>query len=231
MEAQRPKVFGVGFQKTGTSSLDDAFRILGYRADKGVFINTPDKRSIHIPPPLTNANVLARVLPLAYNHDAFSDNPWPLLFREMDARFPGSKFILTVRDPQRWLASLERHFGATQSDMLQWIYGVPCVRGHAARCLEVYGAHNEAVRRTFARRPGSLLELDIERSPGWDELCRFLALPVPEVPFPHANQAEERERKQASLWRQIKKRLNPLLRGSRDTESSGRAKNALGGWR
>lgn len=231
MEAERPKVFGVGFQKTGTSSLDEAFRILGYRTDKGVFINTADKRSIHIPPPLTNANVLARVLPLARECEAFSDNPWPLLFREMDEHFPGSKFILTVREPARWLVSLVRHFGDAPSDMLQWIYRTPSVRGHEARCLEVYAAHNDAVRAHFADRPGALLELDIEKNPSWDELSRFLGLPLPAAAFPHANPATERERKQASLWRQLKKRLNPLLRRSAHSEASGRAKKALGGCR
>ena len=29
--------------------------------------------------------------------DAFEDNPWPVLYKELDARFPGSKFILTRR--------------------------------------------------------------------------------------------------------------------------------------
>ncbi|HUJ48485.1 MAG TPA: sulfotransferase [Rhizomicrobium sp.] len=203
-----PKVFGIGFQKTGTSSLDAAFRILGYATDKGVFINEPRKRdSVHIAPPLTNENVLAAVLPIADSREAFSDNPWPLLFREMDTRYPGSKFILTVRDPREWIASVVRHFGDRPSDMTQWIYGVPCPAGHEARCLEVYEKHNAAVRAHFASRPADLLELDLSVKPRWDALCAFLGKPAPDSPFPHENPATERERKQNSVWRRFKQRL------------------------
>ena len=202
------KVFGVGFQKTGTSSLDAAFQILGYRTDKGVFINTPGrKKSLRIAPPLTNDKVLERVLPIAREKDAFSDNPWPLLYRELDALFPDSKFVLTVRTPQSWLASLVRHFGSEESDMLEWIYGCRSVRGNEARCLEVYEAHNAAVRAHFASRPGALLELDIEKRPRWNDLCAFLGKSIPKQPFPRANTAVERERKHAALWRTVKKAI------------------------
>jgi hypothetical protein len=202
------KVFGVGFQKTGTSSLDAAFRILGYRSDKGVFINTPGKRSyLRIAPPLTNDKVLERVLPIAREKEALSDNPWPLLYRELDSLFPDSKFVLTTREPQRWMKSLVRHFGNEQSDMLAWIYGVPKVADNEARCLEVYEAHNTAVRAYFASRRPALLEIDIEENPSWDELCAFLGKPIPDQPFPRANTAAERERKQSSIWRRVKKAI------------------------
>jgi Sulfotransferase domain len=201
-----PKVFGVGFQKTGTSSLDAAFRILGYRTDRGVFINTPGKKSsVFIAPPLTDAKVLERVLPVAREKEAFSDNPWPLLYREFDSLFPDSKFVLTVREPGAWLASLLRHFGNAQSDMLEWIYGCRSVRGNEARCLELYEAHNAAVRSHFASRPGALLEFDIEKQPYWNELCDFLGKPIPAQPFPRANTAIERQRKQSGVWRMLKK--------------------------
>jgi hypothetical protein len=208
MSANGPKVFGIGFQKTGTSSLDEAFRILGYRTDKGVFINAPAKRnSIFIDPPLTNAKVLARVLPVAREKDAFSDNPWPLLYRELDALFPGSKFVLTVRDPDTWLASLVRHYGTRESDMLEWLYGCRSIPGNEARCVPIYEAHNATVRKHFASRQDALLEIDIERQPQWDALCAFLARPVSAKPFPHANAAHERERKRAGAWHRMKQNL------------------------
>jgi hypothetical protein len=206
MSGNGPKVFGIGFQKTGTSSLDAAFRILGYRTDKGVFINAPAKRgSIFIDPPLTNAKVLDRVLPIAQEKDAFSDNPWPLLYRELDALFPGSKFVLTMRDPERWVASLARHYRDRESNVLEWLYGCRKVAGNEGGCVEAYKAHNAAVRRHFASRPGALLEIDIETGPAWAKLCAFLDKRVPAQPFPHANSANDRERKRSTLWRRIKK--------------------------
>lgn len=208
MAGAQPKVFGVGFQKTGTSSLDAAFRILGYDTDRGVFINVADKtQSLWIAPPLTSDNVLAAVLPIAERRQAFSDNPWPLLFREMDARFPGSKFVLTTRQPEDWIGSMVRHFGDRSSDMLQWIYGVPNVIGNEARCLDVYQAHNSAVRAHFAGRPGDLLEIDVLNNPDWPALCAFLGRPVPDAPFPHENAAERREQMRRAWWTRTKRRL------------------------
>ncbi|MFL5237878.1 MAG: sulfotransferase family protein [Rhizomicrobium sp.] len=205
MSGNGPKVFGIGFQKTGTSSLDAAFRILGYRTDKGVFINAPAKRdSIFIDPPLTNAKVLERVLTVAHEKEAFSDNPWPLLYRELDTYFPGSKFVLTVRDSAGWIASLARHYGDRESDVLDWLYGCRNVVRNEGRCVEAYEAHNAAVRRHFASRPGALLEIDIEKEPCWDSLCAFLGKRIPAQPFPHANSAPERERKRSTLWHRIK---------------------------
>jgi hypothetical protein len=208
MSANGPKVFGIGFQKTATSSLDEAFRILGYRTDKGVFINAPAKRSsIFIDPPLTDAKVLERVLPITREKDAFSDNPWPLLYRELDELFPGSKFVLTTRDPRRWLASLLRHYGDRESDVAEWLYGSRSIPGNEDRCLGAYEAHNATVRKHFASRSDYLLEIDIEQRSEWPALCAFLGKPVPATPFPHANTASERERKRAGAWRRMKGKI------------------------
>jgi hypothetical protein len=199
------KVFGIGFQKTGTSSLAEALEILGYRTNHGVFINHAEKqRSLHIAPPLTNESVAAEALPLVADYDALTDNPWPLLYRELDAAYPGAKFILTTRDPQKWIVSLVHHFGERDSDVVEWIYGCRSVRGNEARCLEVYASHNNGVRSHFANRPGTLLEMDLDNAARWNELCAFLGKPIPRKSFPHENTATERARKQSSLWRRVK---------------------------
>jgi hypothetical protein len=204
-----PKVFGIGFQKTGTSTLHAALTQLGYVSQKGFFINHP--KGIQIPPPLTTAKILPHALALAERYDAFSDNPWPLLYRELDSAFPGSKFILTTRDPRRWIASLVRHFGNRAEDMTQWTYGVSCPFGNQLLCLETYETHNAAVRAYFAPRPRDLLEIDIEKCPDWQPLCDFLGLPSPRRIFPHENPATERQRKQSSPWRMAKNKLRRAL--------------------
>jgi hypothetical protein len=200
--AASEKIFGIGFHKTGTASLAEALRILGFRVAHGMVINGP--KGVHIEPPVTNAKVLPYAVARAREVDAACDSPWPTLFRELDAAFPGAKFILTLRDPRAWVDSMRRHFGDRHSDALQWIYGVPCVTGNESRCIEVYEAHNRAVREHFAVRPAGLLELDFAKGEGWDKLCTFLGRPVPAQPFPHDNTWEERERGRASAWRQFK---------------------------
>ncbi len=209
MALRVPKVFGIGLQKTGTSTLHKAALILGYRSQKGIFINHP--KGIQIAPPLSNEKVLPFALEIAKTHDAFSDNPWPLLFREMDAAFPGSKFILTVRDPDRWLNSVVRHFGERPEDVATWIYGAPYPRRHEKRYQERFIAHNAAVRGYFRNRQDDFLEWDIERAPSWEPLCEFLRLPIPACPFPHENPAQERERKRASAWRVLKSEIRRAL--------------------
>ena len=203
--AGRTKIFGIGFQKTGTSSLNRALRILGFHAVGGIRINHP--KGVTLPTPLRTADILALALARAKEADAFNDNPWPLLYREMDGAFPGAKFILTVREPERWLASLVRHFGETPNDVMRWIYGVPYPKGHEAEILRVYKAHNDAVQSYFAGRPNDLLIIDFEAGEGWEKLCPFLGRAVPSAPFPHDNRGNERERKRRGFWRRIKEKF------------------------
>ena len=196
------KIFGIGFHKTGTSSLAQALKLLGFRVVHGIVINGP--KGVTITPPVTAEKVLPLVLARAREMDAVCDNPFPLLYRELDVAFPGAKFILTVREPREWLESIQRHFGDRESNTLQWIYGVPRVKGNEARCLQVFHAHNAAVRAYFTARPNDLMEINFGKGETWERLCAYLGRPIPSAPFPHDNTAEERERKRNSAWRRFK---------------------------
>jgi hypothetical protein len=149
---------------------------------------------------------VSRGLELAARFDAVEDMPWPLMFRELDGAFPGSKFILTVRDTDRWYNSIARHFGANPNHVEQLTYGddAPCPVGHEARYREVYQAHNAAVREYFADRPGDLLEFWLEKGDGWPELADFLGIKgYPGGDFVHTNSGKQR----ASLYYRIRARL------------------------
>jgi hypothetical protein len=189
----RPKVFGIGFHKTGTSSLGRALRTLGYRVQKGFTFNRPGKRVV-IPQPVTLDKVRDVALPLVSRYSAFEDNPWPLLFRELDAAFPGSKFILTVRDPDRWVRSMANYFGTKSNATLDLIYGRRGVRVAGSEDLvrARFERHNADVAEHFSSRPADLLVWDLAAEPGWEAVCRFLGCRVPQRPFPHANASAER---------------------------------------
>ena len=77
----RSKIFGIGFHKTGTKSSGHALELLGYRVC-GTF-GIRDDNIAH--------TALHRALELAVQYDAFQDYPWPVLFRDLDEAFPGSK--------------------------------------------------------------------------------------------------------------------------------------------
>jgi hypothetical protein len=55
-------------------------------------------------------NQLEPVLQEAAKFETFEDWPWFAIYRELDQRFPDSKFILTVRkDTATYIASLKAH--------------------------------------------------------------------------------------------------------------------------
>lgn len=181
------KVFCIGFQKTGTSSVRDALTQIGYRVC-GVF-------GRDVPLEELRATFVERGLAMAEDYDAVEDMPWPLMFTELDQKFPGSKFILTVRDTDQWYRSIANHFGHHPYHLQQLTYGddAPAPVGHEARYREVYDAHNEAVRAYFVDRPSDLLEFRLESGHGWGELGAFLERSdLPEGQFVHTNSQTQR---------------------------------------
>jgi hypothetical protein len=194
-----PKVFCIGFHKTGTTSLATALRTLGYRVTGPNGVKDPDiERNVH-----------AMAERLVGKYGAFQDNPWPILYKHLDERYPGSRFILTVRKPASWIKSQVGHFGTKDTPMRQWIYGVGHPEGNESIYLERYEAHNREVLEHFEDRPDDLLIMDLAGGDGWEELCSFLGKDSPAIPFPHSNQARHRiqlGRKAADLLRRFTKR-------------------------
>ena len=180
------KVFCVGFHKTGTSSLGAALDRLGYRVAGPFGVRDPD----------IAAYAMDEAFRRAAAHDAFQDNPWPLLYRELDERFPDSRFILTVRPEDEWMQSVLAHFGGRSTPMREWIYGDGAGDpvGHEAVYLDRHRRHVDDVRRHFAGRPADLLVMDLGEGDGWPQLCDFLAMDVPDEPFPHANRGSPTRR-------------------------------------
>ena len=181
MSRMKPKVFCIGFHKTGTTSLGRALTRLGYRVTGSFGTKDPD--------------IVAKVHALAYakvrQYDAFQDNPWPVLYRELDAQFPGSKFILTRRPSDAWIRSQVRDFARTETPMRRWIYGEDAghPEGNESTYIARYERHNREVLEYFKDRPHDLLVIDLPNDDGWTRLCAFLGVPVPAEPFPHANKA------------------------------------------
>jgi hypothetical protein len=176
--AKKTKVFGVGFHKTGTSTLNSVLTELGYN----VCSNRIDLAQVLIDENYDEAYDMFE------KFDAFEDNPWPLLYKKFDTLYPGSKFILTLRDEDKWWNSLLNHFGSKHSLMREWIYGVGCPQGNETIYRDRYKRHNEGVVNFFKDRPDSLLIVDWSEIDGkWDSICEFLKEPIPKSSFPHSN--------------------------------------------
>jgi hypothetical protein len=180
------KVFGIGFHKTGTTTLGQALEELGYTVCHGAG-PVREVMGHRLMMERLHGRDLDPILDVAEQFQAFEDNPWFMLYPSLDRRFPGSRFILTVRDEQRWLESACRYYGQSVSDLRVWIYGVGSPAGREEVFRERYRRHNRDVLDYFAGRPDDLIVLDWEKGHGWSELSAFLGRPVPAGRFPHAN--------------------------------------------
>lgn len=179
------KVFGVGWAKTGTKTLGRCLRLLGFTHHGQDFALLGD----------VMRGDLGRVFEAASRSQAFEDWPWILPFRALDARFPGSRFVLTTRDSQRWIESYRAMLQAegppdpARTAIRTYLFGVDPARATDSELIARVERHDAEVRAHFRDRPGDLLVVDWERGDGWTELCGFLGVPEPDPPrpFPHAN--------------------------------------------
>lgn len=193
-ERRRPfnKIFCIGLNKTGTSSLHAAFLKLGipsvhYECAEG---NIKD---------IIEANHTGgrQLLEGLERYVAFSDWTKPAtarLFRELDEQYPGSRFILNTRDIESWLDSREKHVRRLP-DLARLRQENPdssWYRIDRAAWRRDYEAHHAAVEEHFADRPDDLLVMDVAAGDGWEKLCPFLGLPEPGTPFPEKNVAPDR---------------------------------------
>jgi Sulfotransferase domain len=186
------KLFCIGLNKTGTTSIGDAFRILGYsRLGWRGNISAPLTLRVH-------EGKLDGFMPLLMQYDAFEDLPWPLIYDKVDSWYPNAKFVLTVRKNEDvWLKSIQKHIARGSNWVGHFlIYGSYDPVKDAEMYLAKYRAHNEAVRAHFAGRPDKMIEMCFEDGDGWDKLCDFLGIKQrPQQPFPHANSAATQEAK------------------------------------
>lgn len=196
------KIIGVGFQKTGTSTLREALKILGYKVK-----DTTPRALI----PILKGD-FSKIRKILSGYDAMEDTPWYIIYRELDQMYSGSKFILTIRDADSWYTSVSKHIGDLRAAHHEWIYGrgkgLP--KNYREHAIAVYNKHNEEVMNYFSDRPDDLLVLDFTKGDRWEKLCAFLGKEVPGIPFPHYNRTSEIEKKKTgwkSKFRKLRHRF------------------------
>ena len=175
------KIFGVGLNKTGTSTLRECLSYLGFTHYKCSYEFLKDYK---------RKNDFTGIFETAEKYDSFSDWPWLLIYKELDERFPGSKFILTVRkSEQTWLSSLKRHSLYTRPfhHCRRMAYGYNYPFWHEEDYIKIYKEHNREVTGYFTDRPDDFLILNWEQGDGWQKLCNFLDKDIPNASLPHRN--------------------------------------------
>jgi len=139
------KVFAIGFNKTGTTSLHALFESLARPSFHGVEWRSSARSD------------------LWRRYDCFSDGV-PEDFRLLDRSFPGARFILQVRELAPWvysrLAHIEREKArGTHGGLPGWDTTADSVQAWVRRRNE----HHLQVMEYFADRPGDLLVLNFTR--------------------------------------------------------------------
>ena len=212
----RQKVFCVGLNKTGTTSLERLFIDLGYRVgSQRLGENLLDRAYC--------SGEWKPIVRFCRTAEFFQDVPFsaPETFKVCDAHFPGSKFILTVRPSAdewwhslvRFHSKLVRSYGApsresgvpTTADVKRvkyvrpgWVLDtIKCVWGtdeddlyNYDQLTRRYLKHIEDVRTHFRERPDDLLEIDLSRDDSWTKFCSFMDLPEAfGSGFPHLNRS------------------------------------------
>lgn len=186
----KPKIFGLGLSRTGTRSLTGALQILGWDTS-------------HYPIDEDTYTELANGqydLTLLKDYDGLTDITTVPYYQQFDQAYPGSKFILTVRDKESWLRSCQNHWfnrpAFKQTDdpdeethllvrqlLRAAVYG--CYNFVPERFSWVYDRHVRDVMEFFKDRPEDLLIIDICSGEGFEKLAPFLDRPIPAQPFPH----------------------------------------------
>lgn len=202
----KPKVFGIGANKTGTTSLKTAMADLGYiigsqkKAEN--FIYDWGNRDFH------------RIIKYCYSAQFFQDIPFslPFTYVVLDHEFPGSKFILTIRNnSDEWYNSLinyhSQKWGSQNEipDIKKLRASTYRSQGWAWDALEIackvseddpynkenlinyYETHNRAVQEYFRHRPQDLLILNPSEKNAMKKLCDFLELDYSGIVFPKKN--------------------------------------------
>ncbi|KAI1292594.1 hypothetical protein F5Y03DRAFT_388213 [Xylaria venustula] len=146
---------------------------------------------------------------------ATADLPPADFMPEMMELYPDAKVVLVNRDPEKWWRSIAAlttrttpwWLGVVTAPIPGWRYLPSFAKEYSRSTLQLAGvtgkidnpveliksggphilqAHRDKVRALVPK--DRLLEMDL--SQGWEPLCRFLNVPIPDEPFPRVNDAK-----------------------------------------
>jgi len=202
MAKKQPKVICIGWHKTGTSTmglalLELGYKVLGAREDMAKYLLKGD---------------ITTPLKLAGKFDALQDVPWAALYKELDKAYPGSKFILTLRDEDSWLNSAKKHFKDYNIPLHEWLYSDGVLEGNEELYLNRYKKHYAEIKTYFAGREKDLLVMNFKEGDAWEKLCGFLDKPLPKKAFPHENKGNHSLNTKEKLIRVIRNGIPKPIR-------------------
>jgi len=200
------KVIGAGFGRTGTNSLKEALEQLGFGKCHHMVEVLPSEIQVR----LWHEVAEKRSLQWDAIFDGFQsscDFPSSAYYKELAAHYPDAKVVLTVRSPESWYDSAAQTIYEITYAIPGWLIRlVPHVRRLREMietiiwqgvfdgkfedrdyAISVFEQHIENVKAIIPA--DRLLVMHIKE--GWEPLCHFLNVPVPDTPFPRVNDTAE----------------------------------------
>ncbi len=187
------KIFCIGINKTATTSLEVAWRILGY--DNIYSPNSTRNQEIVYAGLNKDYSLIFRVIK---HFELFKDRPFNTvkMYKMLDKHFLDCKFILTTRDEESWWNSTNKWLSFNNSyhptDDIR-LFKIDLYKKHfetntfsKESFIKYYREYNNEVREYFKGNP-NFLEMNICDGDGWDKLCPFLGVEIPDRPFPKEN--------------------------------------------
>ncbi|WP_170970948.1 sulfotransferase family protein [Ilyomonas limi] len=208
------QIIGSGLGRTGTHSLKLALEMLGFgkcyhmaelfeHPDQVVYFEQAEKGGP------VNWEALFQ------GYQSAVDYPVARYYKQLMAYYPNAKIIHTIRDAESWYQSASQTIiwasKPSLGRILQLLLKLPFspelrkqmpVLKHNGKLIELefgkdyknkeevirrYNQHNEEVLKTV---PEEKL-LIFNSKEGWEPLCNFLNVPVPNTPFPKSNSRDE----------------------------------------
>ena len=198
------EVIGVGQGRTGTASVKVALEHLGIGNcyHMGEAVSIPGAADLWVEAADGNPDWEK----IFDGFGAAVDNPICAFWRELADYYPDAKILLTMRDAEKWFASTQATIYAPST--LDFILGTD-FREFLEKTTYTFGDrihdrdyminyfNSYAVEIISGIAPERLLVFKVQD--GWAPLCKFLDLPVPDIPFPHVNTKDEHIRMMAAM--------------------------------
>ncbi|MFI9808920.1 sulfotransferase family protein [Streptomyces sp. NPDC052301] len=205
------KLINAGLGRTGTTSLQVALDRLGLGPCFHMFDIVGDERRLEQWEKIVCAGEQPDWAAMFDGYTSAVDGPCAVYYEQISKAFPEARVILTVRDAERWYRSTydtlyqfalrskehppqpgsrqDRLFRVVNAMVWDGLFeGRFSDQEHA---VAAYHRHNEEVVRALGA--DKVLVYDVKQ--GWEPLCAFLGVEVPDEPFPHANDSEAMRRR------------------------------------
>jgi hypothetical protein len=207
--SRKQKVFCIGLNKTGTSSLEKEMKLLGFKVD-----NYKEAHKLMYAYENRDFN---KIVEHCKGAEFFQDSPFSMkyTFYFLYNTYPDAKYILTTRgSAEEWYESIvrfhskthgtngkkptleelkaaKRPHGRTIYDNLKMRFNTPDTDIYNKEILmEYYDSHNKDVIDFFRLKPKNFLILNLAEKDSYSRFCEFLQINSERDGFPHLNKSK-----------------------------------------